>query len=233
MAGTYVFNDARNAASPAPPPPTPSTSMKEHGRDGCAACAVYDRLRARLGMAVDFTVLALLHKVYLAFGPGAGGGAALSFFDNVEVNAPDHRARLVELIGRYRSEFPGLRSQWQTAPGGIPAHINMRVRNIIERAARQAGDFLAAIDASLVNIPAQPIICAMCDGEIEGEEPVQIANNLFAHRQCIDDEAERALNNASNNNSVGSRSRRSRSRRSRSRRSRSRRSRSRQSRSRR
>ena len=227
MAGTYVFNDARNAASPAPPPPTPSTSMKEHGRDGCAACAVYDRLRARLGMAVDFTVLALLHKVYLAFGPGAGGGAALSFFDNVEVNAPDHRARLIEFIVRYRSEFPGLRSQWQTAPGGIPAHINMRVRNIIERAARQEGDFLAAIDASLANIPAQPILCAMCDGEIEGEEPIHIYGDLYAHQQCIDEAEHASNNNSVGNNNNGPRSRRSRSRRSRSRRSRSRRSRSR------
>ena len=245
MAGTYVFNDARRPA-PAPSPPPQTTSMEEHnGRDGCAACAAYDKLKARHGIAADFTVLALLHKVYLVWGPGAGGSAQLIFFDKEEVNAPEYRARVIDFIDSYRDELPELQSEWRTKTGSIPAHITMQVRDVIFRAAHKEGDFLEAIDAILGegnlgafgNGNARPganaalPVCAYCLEEIEGEEPVTIHGNLLAHRQCID-EAEAAFN-SNNNSGNNSRSRRSRSRRSRSRRSRNNRSRSRRSRSRR
>lgn len=230
-----------NAPVPAPAsiPGSATTSTTTHeGKDGCAACAVYDILTAHFGKdEADWTVKVLLHKRYWVALPNSGGGTPLDFFTSDEVNAPAYREKLRELIDRFRSELPHTQAAWKESKGNIPSMINMRVREVIERATLAEGrleDAIAAAAPRSKEAVAEPLKCAVCDKDITTFEAQSMGGTTYACEECYNDVIQNLNQEGGSrrHRNRSHRSRRNRSRRSKFHRSKSRRNRSRRNRSR-
>lgn len=153
-----------------------TTSGEHHGKDGCAACAMYDSLRAHcqqshagLTRIMEMGVFSALHGVlYIPPPPGSGGGREFTYFTNDDLNSQDYKDKVGGHIRTFCDSIPRIMSEHHIV-GVTPNNIACTV---MQNAAKDKKPFAEAIREGLHTLAAPFRQCAMCNKKLPAEEAI-------------------------------------------------------------